>query len=343
MSKFNAENERLKRRYIDYLKESDGLDEKSLDKVRAALARFEECTKHKSFKKFHIDQARQFKDALARAKNIHGKPLSLSTTDATLRLVKGFFRWLAGQQGFKKVLTYSDANYFNNNRKDARAAHAARPAQVPTTKAAYHAFQGMANETEVQRRDKAIFACLMITGARVGAVASFRLKHVNLIDGSVFQDGREVNTKASKTFTTWFFPMHPDYLACFTEWVTYLRDVRLFGPEDALFPKPERTLVDGKFSFETLSREPYANTSQINAVFRNAFTQVQLPPYTPHSVRKLLVNELSARDLPLATQKAWSLNLGHENFTTTVSAYLHMPSDRQGELMRGIKRDAEAG
>lgn len=337
MPKFNAENERLKRRYIDYLKESDGLDEKSLDKVRAALVRFEESTKYKPFKKFHIAQARQFKDALARARNIHGKPLSLSTTDATLRLVKGFFHWLAGQQGFKKVLTYSDAKYFNNNRKDARAAHATRPAQVPTSKATYHAFQAMANVSDVQRRDKAMFACLMITGARAGAIASFKLKHVNLTDGYVFQDGREVNTKASKTFTTWFFPMHPEYLECFTAWVEYLRNEKLFGPEDALFPKPVRKLVEGKFNFEALSREPYANTSQVNAMFRNAFAQVQLPQYSPHSVRKVLVNELSERELPLATQKAWSQNLGHENFTTTVSSYLPVPYDRQGELMRGMK------
>ena len=38
MRKYNAENERLKRRYVNYLREAKGQDEKSLDKVRAALA-----------------------------------------------------------------------------------------------------------------------------------------------------------------------------------------------------------------------------------------------------------------------------------------------------------------
>jgi integrase len=336
MRKYNAENERLKRRYELYLREAKGQDEKSIDKVRAALVKFEECTKYKPFKAFHIDQARRFKDALARATNAHGNPLSLTTVDATLRLVKGFFHWLAGQQGFKKVVTYADVEYFNNNRNDARAAHAPRPVQFPTTPAAYHAFQAMAGATELERRNKAMFAFVMITGARAGATASLRMKHINIVDGFVYQDGREVKTKGRKTITTWFFPMHPEYLVYFTEWVAFLRNDKFFGPEDALFPKPEQRIVDGKFAYDALSRDTYANSAQVNAVFRGAFSQVQLHPYTPHSIRKTLGQEMSDRNLPLDAQKAWSQNLGHENFTTTVSSYLPVSMQQQGQLIKAL-------
>lgn len=336
MRKFNAENERLKRRYEQYLREAKGQDEKSIDKARAALVKFEESTKYKSFKAFHIDQARQFKNALNRAKSARGQPLSLTTTDATLRLVKGFFHWLAGQQGFKKVLNYADVEYFNNNRNDARAAHAERPVQYPSKQAAYFAFQAMADQTELDRRDKALFAFLMITGARIAAVASLRLKHINLVDGFVYQDGRDVRTKGGKTITTWFFPMHPDYLASFTNWVTYLRNDKMFGPEDALFPKPERRLVNGKFVFDRLSRENYANGAKVNEVFKGAFEQVQMHPYGAHSVRKTLGQEMNERDLPLATQKAWSQNLGHDRLSTTVSSYLPVSTQQQGELIKEL-------
>jgi integrase/recombinase XerD len=44
------------------------------------------------------------------------------------------------------------------------------------------------------------------TGARDGAVASLKLKHVNLQARKVFKDAREVKTEFSKTFTTKFFP-----------------------------------------------------------------------------------------------------------------------------------------
>ncbi len=336
MRKFNAANERIKRDYEQYLRDAKGQDETSIDKVRAALVKFEDSTQFKPFKAFHIDQARHFKDALSRAKNGHGKPLALTTTDATLRLVKAFFHWLAGQQGFKKVVSYADVEYFNNNRKAARAAHTQRPVHYPSKLAYYHAFQAMPNQTDLERRDKAIFAFLILTGARIGAVSSLRLKHVNLVDGVVNQDGREVRTKGGKTIKTWFFPMHPHYLVCFAAWVEYLRSAKLFGPEDALFPRPERRLVNGKFVFDTLSREIYANGSKINEVFKNAFMQVQMHPYGAHSVRRTLVQEMNDKNLTLAEQKAWSQNLGHENFTTTVSSYLPVSEQEQGAMIKGL-------
>ena len=337
MLKYNAENERLKRRYEIYLKEAKGQDVKSVDKARAALVKFEHSTKFKPFKAFHIDQARQFKDALAHATNANGKPLSMATINGTLRLVKAFFHWLAGQQGFKKVLSYADVEYFNNNRKDARAASDQRPVLYPSTKAAHYAFQAMPNQTDIQRRDKAMFAFAMITCARAGAISSLRLKHINLVDGYVFQDGREVRTKAGKTIKTFFFPMHPDYLVCFSEWVEYLRDDKMFGPEDALFPTPARRLVDGKFCFDTLSRDIYSSGARLSGVFAKAFRDVQMHPYGLHTVRKTLGQEMSDRNMTLEEQKAWSQNMGHENFTTTVSSYLPVSEQRQGELIKALK------
>lgn len=49
-----------------------------------------------------------------------------------------------------------------------------------------------------------MFALAMITGVRAGAAASLRLKHINLVDGYVCQDGREENTRGGKTTTAWF-------------------------------------------------------------------------------------------------------------------------------------------
>ena len=50
---------------------------------------------------------------------------------------------------------------------------------------------------------------------------------------------------------------------------------------------------------------------------------------------------MSDRNLPLDAQKAWSQNLGHENFVTTVSSYLPVDDRRQGELMKALKNDEE--
>tara|TARA_R110002072_G_scaffold1084_14_gene8983 strand:- start:1441 stop:2460 length:1020 start_codon:yes stop_codon:yes gene_type:complete len=336
--RYLEENERIKHEYATYLRHAKGQDDASIDKARAAIRQFEESTKFKSFKKFHRQQAADFKDFLNKKKNERTKkPLSFSTIDATLRLVKNFFHWLAGKPGFKRVLTYSDVEYFNNTMKAGRAAHARRDIPYPSMAQCAHAFQAMPNGTEFERRDKALFAFLMLTGARDGAVASLKLKHVNVETGQVFQDGREVNTKAAKTFRCQFFPVDPAYRACFVAWIDYLRTEKLFGPGDALFPKAKIDVVPGKgFSNVGLDRIGYAGSAKINTIMRNAFAQVQMPEFTPHSLRKTLV--LYGDDVCKSAEqlKAWSMNLGHENLATTINSYLPVSEQRHLQLIRDM-------
>ncbi len=184
---------------------------------------------------------------------------------------------------------------------------------------------------------KALFAFLMLTGARDGAISSLRLKHIDLVQGCVRQDGRDVKTKFAKTFTTTFFPVGEDYLQCFRDWVTYLRKDQLFGSGDALFPKPQMTLSEGSFAWVGLSRETYGNAGKIREVIKAAFVDAGLEPFGPHSFRKtlgLLANEVCKTPEQF---KAWSMNLGHESIATTLSAYCPVSPARQAELIRAME------
>lgn len=332
------ENERMKRKYVFYLEQADGLDEKTTDKVLAAILKFEQSTGFKPFKRFHIEQAANFKTYLSQAKNPRGEPLSHSTMDATLTLVRKFFHWLAGQAGYKKVLSYVDARYFNNNRKSARIAHTANEKEAPSPEAAFHAFQAMPSATEFEKRDKAVFAFFMLTGARVGAVASLRLKHVDLFHGRVFQDPREVNTKAAKYIDTVFMPVNPAYLECFTEWMEYLRTEKLFGPSDALFPKAQMGLAEtGGFQKVGFSREPFATTTPLNKIIRTAFAMVQLPQYTPHAFRTTLIKMANDCCTTVEEFKAWGLNIGHDNMAVTMGSYLPISRQLKEDLIKRMK------
>ena len=333
--KFNEENERIKRRYMEFLREAKGSDMATVDKANEAILRFERSTGYKPFKRFHIEQAIAFKQRLATEKNARtGAPISKATVDGTLRAVKSFILWLAGQPGYKSRIDYADAQYFNLNAKDARIAHAERETPFPTPEQCRHAFSQMPATTDLQRRDKALFAFLMLTGARDGAVASLRLKRIDLVANCVHQDARDVKTKFAKTFTTTFFPVGAEYLETFRDWVTYLRKEKLFGPEDALFPKPEMGLRDGAFACIGLSRQTYSNAGKIRAAIKEAFTGAGLPAYGPHSFRKML--GVLANDFCRTPEefKAWSMNLGHENIATTLSAYMPVSPQRQAELIR---------
>ena len=144
MTRFVEENERIKHDYATYLRHAKGQDESSIDKARAAIRRFEESTKFRPFKKFHRQQAADFKAFLDRQKTAKtGKALGISTVDATLRLVKWFFHWLVSRAGFKRVLAYADVEYFNNTRKAGRVAHTQRAIPYPSMQQAAFAFQAM--------------------------------------------------------------------------------------------------------------------------------------------------------------------------------------------------------
>jgi integrase/recombinase XerD len=335
--KCTEENERIKRKYLQFVREVNGRNDTTITKAADAILRFEASTNFKSFKAFHIDQAIKFKARLESEKNkLTGKALSKATIDSTLRIVKAFFKWLAGQPGYKSRMSYSDAEYFNLNTKDARIAHAERETPFPTMEQCRHAFGLMPSATPIERRNKALFAFLMLTGARDGAIASLRLKHIDLAQSCVYQDARDVKTKFSKTFTTWFFPVDETYLLNFRDWVTYLRQDQLFGHADALFPKPKMGLTDGAFACLGLSRDTYNNAGKIRDVIKTAFTDAGLPAFGPHSFRKTLGILANTHCKTPEQFKAWSMNLGHENIATTLNAYCPVSNARQGELIRDM-------
>jgi hypothetical protein len=64
MTKCNAANERVKRRYLQFLKEVKGRDEASIDAVAKAIDRYQEDSKYRDFRKFHVEQAIAFKTRL---------------------------------------------------------------------------------------------------------------------------------------------------------------------------------------------------------------------------------------------------------------------------------------
>jgi hypothetical protein len=77
-------------------------------------------------------------------------------------------------------------------------------------------------------------AFTILTGTRDGACASLKLKHIDIDQDRVDQDARQVKTKFSKSFETWFFPIGDDVRQVFVDWVTFLRQEKLWGLDDPL-------------------------------------------------------------------------------------------------------------
>jgi integrase len=257
---------------------------------------------------------------------------------STLRDLKAFFEWLAREPGFRSHVEYADADYFNLSEKDAAIARARREKAVPTLEQVTHVLAGMPTGTVLARRDRALVAFAAITGARVMALATFRLGHVNLEGGYVEQDARTVATKFAKSFRTIFMPVCDGALGIVERWVAELRETHLWGPNDPLFPATLMGLGEsGGFEPQGLARHGWASSGPIREVFRRAFEHAALPYYNPHCFRDMLVRHAMSLNLTPEVMKAWSQNLGHSDVLTTFTSYGTVPPHRQSELIRASR------
>ena len=339
MAKHNAANERIKNDYFKLLKEARGYDEASIDAVAAAIDRFETYTKRRGFERFHIQQAIGFKGWLGGLKNQQtGRPLSKATLGSIMRALREFFLWLSGQPGYRSRISFGDTAYFRISEKDNRAAATTNDRPVPTLDQVDVALRKMPASTVLERRDRAVFAFTILTGARDNATASLRLKDVDLDGRMVFQDPRAVRTKASKGIWTWFFPVGSIAEEVVVAWIQELRRDQLGGNEGPLFPATLVVLNAARqFSAAGISRSAWSNAEPIRKIFRKAFERAGLPYFNPHSFRKTIARLGEKLCRTPEEFKAWSQNLGHEQVSTTLTSYGAVDRHRQAEINCGFQ------
>jgi integrase len=339
----NPKNDRDKREYLIYMQDARQRAPATVEQVRHAIDRLESFTGFKDFGTFNKEQALSFKRALLASKaQRSGKPISIATAHHVLQAVKEFLAWLHSRPGYRRRIDPNHIAYLNLTTKDERIAHVTSPKSYASLEQYRAALFAMPNATDVERRDQALMALLLLTGMRDAAVVSLKLKHISIERGYVFQDPRDVKTKFSKAIETIFYPVGDDVTGIINDWVRYLTTDKLFSPGDPLFPK---TLVrpDEQCTFvvQGLSQEHWADAAAVRAIFKTAFARVQLPYFKPHTVRDTLTQ--LAYKLPLTHEqlKGWSDNLGHRNLLTTLDNYGHVSIERRTEIFAELPRFGE--
>ena len=296
-------------------------------------------SRERQLKAFHPEQANAFKAHLTGQVSARsGERLTQATLYSTLRHLRAFFHWLAGQPGYRSKLTYADADYFNLPANDARIAKTRRATPVSTLAQITPVLGTMPSTTDVELRNRALVAFAILTGARDGALASLKLKHVDLGQGHVFQDGGTVATKRGKSITTWFFPVGELPPRIVTEWIGHIRGALFWGNDVPLFPKT-RVGVGCTGSFEALGLERgcWSSATPIREIFRYAFTRAGLPYFNPHTFRNTLAQLGEQRLANAEAFKSWSQNLGHEAVLTTLTSYGAVEPARQA-VIRGMRQ-----
>lgn len=343
MRKFNPRNERIKKEYFRYLAEAEGKSPLTLDGIRKSLLRYEEYNRFKDFAPLHREQAIAFKKDLSDKKAERtGEAFSKSTLLSTLNHLKAFFKWLACQPDYKRKIHLPDIAYFSLSDKETRIAKTPKHKRIPTLEQIRRVLAVMPADTEIALRNRAMIAFTILTGVRVSAMISLKLRHIDLAQQLVIQDPAEVKTKFSKRIDTYFFPVGEDIKQIVLDWVKYLYEQKLYGHDAPLFPRT-RIVPDNTLGFKVAGLEPehWQTTSPVREIFETAFIETGLPSYNPHSFRDTLVQVGYKMCKTFEDLKAWSQNLGHEGMLTTLTSYGTINTHRQGEVIRRLSEDSK--
>ncbi len=179
--KFNEENERIKRSTCGTFATPRALSENSVNKASEAILRLEKATDFKPFSKLNGDDVLQFKEHLSgSATGKTGKPMVAASRVNIQVCVRAFVHWLADQTGYKSKITHSFADHFSPQQKGHAGRQGIRIKPTATIEQADHTFRLMPTETVLDRRNRAFFALMMLTAARIEAAASLKIGHVDL-------------------------------------------------------------------------------------------------------------------------------------------------------------------
>lgn len=338
MPEYNPLNEVLKKQYEEALLHGKCRDPKTVKAVWNNINVFENFTGHADFKNFNADQAKAFKAWLEKQKNKDGELLSISTVQSTLNAVREFFEWLAIHPQYVKKVDGRAVQYLRLSDNANRAARASREKTPPTLEELETTLKAMPYETDIEKRDRAVFAFMIITCVRDDALVSLKRKHIDAKEKTVWQDPKIVRTKGRKGIITRFvsqvMPLAEEIVL---DWLKHTDEILKLKPNDPLFPK---TLVQSSaktMCFETkgLSREHWANAAPVRKIFKNAFHAVGLPYFNPHLFRKTIC-KWGLKNLTQYEYKALSQNIGHEHAMTTYNSYAKLTEHEQLEVVSNI-------
>lgn len=343
MAKFNAENERIKREYLEWEKEANGKSDSTITNIQNYLYLYEEHTKFKNFKQFNKKDAMSFKKQLGQQQSKRkGTFVSKAYILHAVRSLNDFFKWLAAQPGYKSKIDLTEVAYFKLQEKEIQAARAQKTKRYPTLEQVEHVVKNMPSETEIQKRDRALIAFFALSGGRITAIASLQLKHVFLDDERIEQNPQEVKTKSGKKIVTYFFPVG-DYLKqIFVEWVLFLKQNKLFNDSDPLFPSTKLSFDENaQFCRQELDRLAWKSTSSLRTIVKNAFVAAGLEYHNPHSFRNMIV-QLGYQVCKTPEDfKAWSQNIGHNSPLTTFTSYGSIDECNQGNIIKKLCKHAD--
>lgn len=335
-------NEQAKRGFFEHLRGAKGFSESSVNDYADAIGQWQIFSDGTDFATFDKTQAGAYCEWLTRraTKTPDGK-LKPATRYHYLRRVKEFFLWLAAQPEYSQKLVKGDTGFLRISKKDMQIVLSGTTRAMPTLEEVQKVIGSIEPTNEIAMRDRALICFALITGCRITAIISLKMKSFDKTTHRIFQNPADgVRTKNSKTIITTFFPIGWDEpRRHFLEWYEYLES-KGFAPDDPIFPATSSEISTKKaYSKESISYSFWSVSSSARKVFEKRCENAGVKYYHPHSYRHLVVSLMSKMRLTEEEKRAISLTLGHENIGTTFGAYGYgsMGVERAVDIVRELR------
>ena len=335
-------NEQAKRGFFEHLRGAKGFTEASVNDYADAIGQWQTFSDNEDFATFDKTRASAYRSWLERraTKTTDGK-LKLATQYHYLRRVKEFFVWLSAQPDYREKVIKADADFLRLSKKDMQVVLTSTSQNIPTLDEVKKVVESIEPTTEINMRDRALICFALITGCRISAIISLKMKSFDKQKMLIYQNPAEgVKTKNSKTILTTFFPIGWDEpRRYFVEWYEYLES-KGFGDDDPIFPATSSEIANKKgYSKDSISRSFWSVASSARKIFEKRCENAGVKYYHPHSYRHLVVSLMSKMRLTEEEKRAISLTLGHENVGTTFGAYGYgsMGVERAVDIVRELQ------
>lgn len=325
LSDNNPKNEKLKIEYQDYLKYHRNKTLKS-DTVNSKFIHidiFDEFCKYEDFCLYNSEKGKNFYEYLK------SSDITYKTMFSYLNDISEFLEWVFINKKVKNKKKLLDELITLKPRdEDIRLSTRLTYVDFPT-RDEFDKIIDFEEKSIEDKRDKAILIFLFISCARIGAVGSTQLKHIdtnNLIYKQDPLDG--VKTKRQKHILTKLLPFSKKYTNIFLEWINYLKVVHNFDLNSPLFPKIKK-LSNG----QTILNEFIPNEADFNKLLEKRCLAAGVQKYHPHAFRHLGIYEALEYVRTGNQLKALSQNVGHEEITNILEQYAKMKPERYMDII----------
>lgn len=312
MSEFEQKNEMIKRDYFNHCRNAQGFTNSTINKYAQCIHKWQECFENDDFTHFNKDQCNDFKKYLKEKANKNNT--TLINQYHILRHLKKFFVWLCEQKGYEKIKK-TDVDYLRLSRKEINIALEKKDKEYPTLEEIKSIVATIQPKTEIDMRDRALIAFLILTGMRISAVVSLPMQAFDKYSLTIKQSPKmDVKTKNTKSILSTLFPIWDDGEKIFLDWYNLL-EKKGFGLQKPIFPAKK------KFSLSKISDEFWISANPVRKVIQERCKNANTPYYNPHAFRHSVVAHMSKMGLTEADKRAISLTLGHEHIGTTFGSY----------------------